>query len=553
MRFRRRAHLFVAMTVAAALALSACSGGTKPSGDPAPGTDKATGDKTEPKIGGQLVYSATGDPVNFNPILQSDTTSDWVVKRVFSRLFLIDETLNVEPDLVTEQSSSPDGLQWTFKLRTDVKFHDGKPLTAEDVAYTYNSIKDKGYTGPRTSDFAALDKVEVLDPSTVKFILKEPYSPLLTSLTYGILPKHLYADKPVAEMKDNPANRKPIGSGPWTFGEWATGQYIALNRNDDYYGKGPYLPEVRMKFVQDSNVAVAQLEAGELDYLGLPAKEVKRITTSQAGNFNFSKYQDLSFEYLGFNMTKDGLKDAAVRHAFGYAIDRQKIVSDILENEAELMHAPIPPASWAYEPNVTKYGYDVKKAQEELEKAGYQKGSDGVYAKDGKRLSFTLITNSGNTTRESMALLVQTSMKDVGIEIKIEFIEWSVFLEKYLWVGNFDMMISGFSLGVDPDQYDLFHSSQAEKNDKGRFVGFNRSQFKNTEIDQLLEEGRREGDKEKRKAIYSQYQKLYSQEIPWLILFNRKSTAAIKKNITGVVESPQGPIKSQLWYASDVQ
>jgi peptide/nickel transport system substrate-binding protein len=549
MRSRKRSHLFLATTVAAALALSACA--TRPSGDPAPGPDKATGDKNEPKIGGKMVYAATGDPVNFNPILQSDTTSGWVVSRVFSSLVKIDEKLNVEADLATEWSSTPDGLQWTFKLRSDVKFHDGKPLTAEDVAYTYNAIKDKGYSGPRTAEFASVAKVEVVDPATVKFILNEPYSPLLTSLTYGILPKHLYADKPVADMKDNPANRKPIGSGPWRFGEWATGQYVALTRNDDYYGKGPFLPDVRMKFVQDTNVAVAQLEAGEVDNLALPAKEVKRVTASQAANYNFYKYQDLSFEYLGFNMTKEGLKDPAVRHAFAYAIDREKIVSDILEGEAVVMDAPIPPASWAYEPNVTKYRFDAKKATDELEKAGYKKGADGIYAKDGKRLSYTLLTNSGNTTRESMALMIQKSLKDVGVEIKTEFIEWSVFLEKYLWVGNFDMMISGFSLGVDPDQYDLFHSSQAKKNDKGRFVGFNRSQFNNPQIDKLLEDGRKEGDKEKRKAIYSQYQKLYAEEIPWLILFNRKSTVAIKKNIAGVVESPQGPIKSWLWYATD--
>lgn len=545
---RKKSTAFVALALTAAMALSAC--GSKPAENqtPQPGGG-STPAKQEPKVQGKMIHASSGDPVNFNPILQSDTTSGWVVDRVFSGLVDINEKLEVSPDIATEWSSSSDGLQWTFKLRNDVKFHDGKPLTAEDVAYTYNSIKDKGYTGPRSSTFASLDKVEVVDPHTVKFILKEPFSPLLTSLGYGILPKHLYADKPVAEMKDNPANRKPIGSGPWKFGEWVTGQYIVLTRNDDFYGEGPYLPEVRLTFVQDTNVAVAKLEAGEVDILGLPAKDVKRITEGYANQLNFYKYQGLSFDYIGFNMTLDGLKDKAVRHALAYAIDRQKIVDDILEGEAVVIDAPMPPASWAYEPNVSKFTYDPKKATETLEKAGYVKGADGIYAKDGKRLSFTLITNSGNTDRESIALIVQKSAKDVGIEIKTEFIEWSVMLEKNLWVGNFDMFISGFSLGVDPDQFSLFHSSQGKKNDQGRFLGFNRAQYSNPQVDKLLEDGRKESDKNKRKAIYSEYQKIISDDMPWLFLNNRKSTVAIKKHIGGVVESPLGPMKQRVWFS----
>lgn len=539
------------MVMTAAMVVSAC--GSKPTDTNKPADANAnTGTGTaakEPKIQGKLIYATSGDPVNFNPILQSDTTSGWVVDRVFSGLVDIDAKLQPVPDLATEWSTSPDGLEWTFKLRKDVRFHDGKPLTAEDVAYTYNSIKEKGYTGPRASNFISLNKVEVIDPSTVKFILKEPFSPLLTSLTYGILPKHLYDAKPVAEMKENPANRKPIGSGPWKWGEWVTGQYIVLTRNDEFFGKGPYIPEVRLTFVQDTNVQVAKLEAGEIDYLGIPSKDTTRITTQYKDKFNFVKYQGLSFDYIAFNMTRPGLSDKAVRQAIAYAIDRQKIVDDLLEGHAVVMNGPLPPASWAFENNVTKYTFDTKKSTDLLEKAGYKKGADGIYAKDGDRLSFTFITNSGATDRESMVLFAQKALKDIGIEIKTDFIEWSVFLEKYLWVGNFDMFLSGFSLGVDPDQYSLFHSSQAVKNDKGRFVGFNRAQYNNHEVDRLLEDGRKESDPTKRKAIYSKYQQIIADEIPWLILTNRKSTTAIKPYVKGIVESPRGPIKSWTWYS----
>lgn len=538
-----------------ALLLSACSG-TK--GQPAGGTPQSGEAGAAPaapakKVQGSIVFSGSGDPVNFNPILSSDTSSSWVKDRVYSGLVTIDPGLNVVGDLATEWSSSGDGMTWTFKLRDGVKFHDGKPLTAEDVAYTYNAIKDPGYSGPRTSDFASLNRVEVVDPLTVKFIMNEPFAPMLSSLTYGILPKHLYADKPVAEMKDNPYNRKPIGSGPWKFGEWVSGQYIVLTRNDDFYGEGPYIPEVRLKFVQDTNVAVAQLEAGEIDLLVLPGKDQKRITTDYQQPFDFYKYDRLSFEYLSFNHTVPGLNEKAVRQAFAYAIDREKIISDLLEGQGFIMDGPLPPASWAYEPNLPQYRFNQQKAIEGLEKAGYAKGADGVYAKDGRRLSFTLITNTGNPTREAMALLIQKAMKDVGVEIKTEFIEWSVMLEKHLWVGNNELFISGFSLDIDPDGFSFFHSSQAEKNEQGRFKGFNRAQYKNPEIDRLLEAGRREMDVAVRKQIYSDYQKLVADDVPWLFLSSPKSTAAVKKQFKGVESSPLGLMEFHRWYVEDVQ
>lgn len=546
---RRKSALLLVFALITSIVVSAC--GSKPAPAPADTASGGSGSQTQdkPKIQGSMIHAVSGDPVTFNPILSGDTTSGWIIARVFSGLVRIDEKLEPIPDLATEWSTSADGLEWTFKLRQDVKFHDGKPLTAEDVAYTYNAIKTPGYTGPRGSTFKSLSKVEVVDPYTVKFILSEPFTPLLTSLTYGILPKHLYADKPVAEMKDNPANRKPIGTGPWKFGEWVTGQYIALDRNDDYYGEGPYIPHLRLKFVQDSNVMVTQLEAGELDILGLPAKDKKRIVEGFSDKLNFHNYQALNFTFMGFNYEHPLLADKAVRHAIAYAIDREQIISDILEGEAVIMDAPMPPASWAYEPNVPKLRYNTQKAMETLEKAGYKKGPDGIYAKDGKRLSFTLSVQSGSPTIESIALFAQKNLKDVGIELKPDFIEWSVFLEKHIFPSNFEMLIVGYSMGVDPDQYSMFHSSQGEKVN-GRIRGFNMGNFKNPTIDKLLEDGRKESDKQKRKAIYSEYQKLMADEIPWLILYNLKATTAIKKNIQGVIDSPQGPTMQHMWYST---
>jgi peptide/nickel transport system substrate-binding protein len=502
-----------------------------------------------PKVQGRLVWSGIGEPVTFNPILQSDVNSAWVVQRVFTGLVEINEKLEVAPDIATDWTQSPDGLQWTFKLRSDVKFHDGKPLTADDVAFTYNAIKEKGYTGPRSGEFAALDRVEAVDPATVRFILKEPFAPFLANLTYGILPKHIYGEKPVADMKENPANRRPVGTGPWKMGEWVPGQYLSLVRNDAFYSEGPYMPEMVLKFVQDGNVAVAQLEAGEFDIGAIPPTSVKRFQEKLSDQFNFYPYQGMGFEYLAFNLTKPGLNELAVRQAIAYAVDRQKIVSDILEGQGVVLNAPVPPASWAYIEAPLRFPYDPATATKLLDGAGYTKGADGIYARNGQRLSFTITTNTGSPVRESECLFIQKALKEIGIELKFNLVELSVFQGKAMPTGAFDMVLNRLNLNsVDPDPYTYFHSSQGQKNAKGTFVGFNISQYSNPAVDQLLDDGRKSTDQAARKAIYAKYQQIIADEIPWLVLFNYKSTYAVKKNVQGVVMSPIGPTKSRLWY-----
>lgn len=543
---RRSVQWLVVPVMLTALAVSACAAG-KPAAGPEQGGGPSV--RMEPKVQGSLVYSTSDSPVNFNPILFTDQASSWVIERVFSSLIQINEKLEPVPDLAVSWTASADGRQWTITLRKDVKFHDGQPLTADDVAYTYNAFKDKGYTGVRAAQFKWLDRVEAVDPSTVRFVLNQPYAPILTYLTYGILPKHLYDAQPVAEMKNNPANRKPVGSGPWKFGEWVSGQYVSLVRNDAYYGQGPYIPDVRLKFVPDSNVALAQLEAGELDVVQLPAREVKRIMSTYADRFNFYKYEGMAFTYLCFNLTKPGLGDKAVRQAMAFALDRQKMISDILEGEGILEDAPMPPASWAYtSKGVTSYSYNPAKSVDILEKAGYRKGNDGIYAKDGTRLSYTLIVQTGNPVYESLALVIQKELKDIGIEVKPEFIESSVMLTKYVYLGNFEIFLNALSVGVDPDPYSFFHSSQAQKNAQGQFVGFNRAQYSNPEMDRLLDSGRLESDQAKRKEIYARYQQIISDEIPWLVLYSPKVTFAVNKKVQGVIAGPMGPIRSWLWY-----
>lgn len=556
-RFRRGGFL-AALFLTTALLASACGGGGAPSPAPAPqgqapAAPAQPAKPAGPKVGGMIIYGTSGDPVNFNPILQSDTTSGWVVDRVFDGVTEVNEKLEVVCVLCESWTVGSDNKSYTIKLKKGVKFHDGKELTAEDVAFTYNAIKSKEYTGPRTSSFLAMEKAEVVDPYTVKFILKEPFAPFLLNLGYGVLPKHLYEGTPIKDWKEHPNNLKPIGTGPWKFKEWVKGQYITLERNPNYHREGPYIETVQMKFYQDQNVLAAAFENGDIDILTPAAKDVDRLKQALSKTVNWYTYPTLSFTYVGINHTVPGLEDVNVRRALAHAINRPGIIKDILEGKGELMHSHMPPASWAFTPDVPKYDYDPKKAVELLEKAGYTRGPDGIFQKGGKRLSFELLTNSGNTTRESVALLMQKNLKDVGIEVKPAYVEWSQFLEKHLWVGNYQLFISGFSLGTDPDAYLFYHSSQAKKNDKGRFLGFNRYYYNNPEIDKLLEDGRRELDKEKRKAIYAEFQKKIAADVPIVWLFTQIDNTGIKNQFQGIVLSPIGPMQSFKWYVADVK
>jgi peptide/nickel transport system substrate-binding protein len=534
------------LMLAGTLLLSAC-GPKAPSAAPAP-QGESTAQQQSAGPHGEIVEALVNNPVQFNPILTSDLIGIGITNRIFSGLVQISAKMEVQPDIATKWSTSPNGLEWTFELRKDVKWHDGQPLTAEDVAYTYNAIKDKGYTGTKASAFTSLEKATVVDPYTVKFTLKEPFAPFLTSLNMGILPKHLFDKEPVAKMKENPLNRKPVGNGPWKFKEWKEGEYIILEANPDYYVKGqPKIARIRYKFVPDTNVATAQFEAGQIDYYAVPGKDVDRLKKALGDKVKSTTATTLGFNYLGFNHARFALNEKPVRQAIAYAVNRQQIVDNVMGGQAVVVHTDTPPTSAWYNPDVPKYAYDSAKAVKLLEDAGFKKGPDGLMARDGKKLQYTLMYSAGLATRDAMAQLIQANLKEIGIGLELKPTETSVFLEKYVWFGDFDMMLNSFTLGVDPDMHVRYHSSQAQKTDKGRFVGFNRINYINPKVDQLIEAGRKETDPAKRRPIYNDLQSILADDLPVLYLYTTKENEMIKSKFSGMVQGYSGFMFSHQW------
>lgn len=538
----RKIHAAIAVALVALTLLAAACG-------PAAGGKETS---NTPSKGGTITFGMTGNPVVFNPILSTDVPSNQVISRVYSGLVRVNENLEMVGDLAEKWEFSPDGLTWTFTLKKNVFWHDGEKFTSADVKFTYDAIKHPDYTGVRKTDFKSVESIETPDEHTVVLKLSQPDAPLLTKLGIGILPKHIFEGTPIAQMKEHPANMNPIGTGPYTYVEWQKDQYIMLKAFDKYYGEGPYIEQVIWKFYGDNQVMLAALEKGDIDYMGaIPPDDIERVTQSLKDRYEFKPIPQNGYTYIGLKQTHPILSDKLVRQALMYGANRQQIVTDVLRGYGDVMNANLPKVSWAYAGDeLNEYKYDPEKAKSLLEQAGWKVGADGIREKEGKKLSFKLLTSTGNKILEAALLIIQKNWKDIGVDCQVEYIEWSVLVSQYLDKAQFEAYALGWSLGVDPDFYLYFHSSAAV-DENGVLVGFNDVEFKNAELDALLEQGRTTLDKEARKQIYVDAQKIVNEELPYIFLYANNAPAAMSKKIQGVTWAPTGPIFPEKWYVVD--
>jgi len=456
-----------------------------------------------------------------NPILSTDTSSGAVEGVIFTGLTKVNENLEVIPDLAQSWKISKDGKIWTFYLRRDVKWHDGIQFTAEDVKFTFDSILNPKVNSVRRSDFI-IDgqpiQFKVIDKYTLQAILPKPFAPFLVRSGMSVIPKHLLAGK---DINTADFNRKPVGTGPFKFSEWKTGDYIKVVRNNDYYDGQPRLAEITFKIIPDENATLVALEAGEIDEAGIPPKDYSRM--KKVKGIRVYEYDALLYTYLGLNLDKPCFKDRRVRQALAYATNKKQLVSLILKGLGSPAYCPSAPLSWAYSDNVEKYPYNPEKARQLLKEAGWEK------------LEFICLVNQGNKEREKAATILQQQFKKVGIKMNIRVLEWSALLKiinKPTAPKDFDAVIIGWSLGLDPDSYSIWHSSQYPK-------GFNFIRYINPQVDRLLEVGRTTMDKAQRKAIYAKLNRLISEDQPYVFLWYPRVVTGIRDRVGGL--SRPGP------------
>ncbi|MBT3922632.1 MAG: peptide ABC transporter substrate-binding protein [Nitrospina sp.] len=431
-----------------------------------------------------------------------------------------------------------------FDLKKNVTFHDGHPFDSGDVLFTFNSIMNPKGTSPRKSDYEPVKEARVLGPHKIRFIYKRLFSPAIGSWAMGILPEHLLTqEKLLAEAKergrdpvtfslrDSNFGRHPIGTGPFIFKEWKSDEQIRLVRNEKYWEGAPEYEEYVMRIIPDSLTQEMEFYAGAVDNYSVQPHQVARFSTDD-------KYQSFSsigyfYSYIGYNLRNPLFADRDVRVALGMAIDIDPIIQYILYGEGERVTGPYPKITDWYDPEVKPLPYDPKAALEILNRIGWKKNADGWLEKDGKIFEFNLITNSGNPIRKNILTIVQESWRKIGVKCNTQLFEWAVFLKDFVNALKYDALVLGWSMGIDPDLYQIWHSSQAGPRQLN-FVG-----YKNAEADRLITRIRREYDRTKQISMARELHRMIARDQPYTFLYVAKSTQLLDKKIV-IVETEEG-------------
>lgn len=497
-----------------------------------------------------IVYGISTSPSGvFNPLLADSKYDDAVDSVVYSSLLKLDKNQNVEPDLAESYKVSDDNLKVTFKLKKDLKWSDGQKLTAKDVEFTLKSLAHKDYQGANynfvksivgAEDYNAgkskeIQGIKVVDESTIELTFVKAYSPALINIgTTGIIPEHIWKDVEPAKWKTATDKlKKPVGSGPFKLESFTEGSEVKFVKNDNYYAGKPKTEKLVYKVVNDDTVG-AELKNGGVDIADVSNLKDADRKELEKNKFVMKKYANNLFQYMGTNLRNKTLQDKNIREAFIYALDRKSMVDKLLEGNGTVVNTPMLSSSWAYPKaeKLEKYDFNVQKAKELLEKSGYKDtNNDGYVDKDGKNLEFTLDVPTGNKLREQTAQIIQENLKQAGVKINLNTMEFKALMQKVVANHDFELYMMGNNLPADPD-LTSYWSSQAVSDVKGK-EGWNISGLKSAEVDKFLEEGIGTFDIEKRKAAYEKFGVYMNKELPWIYLYEQNIVKAFNPKLKG--------------------
>ncbi|WP_418126219.1 peptide ABC transporter substrate-binding protein [Variovorax sp. 160MFSha2.1] len=487
---------------------------------------------------GQAILGFSQEVTVLHPLMTSNEVDQGVWWNLFSPLWLIDARGNFVPVLAKSVPTlenggiSADGLSWRVELRNDVKWHDGKPLTAEDVRYSIGLMKNPAFRARNRTAFDMIASVAVEGTHVITWKLKEPYAPLTSTLSWTfIVPSHVLSQDPDPNSPKFAA--APVGTGPYRFVSRKTGDYVMLEANPGYFGTVPVVNRLIFKYVPDLNAMYTQFKTGEIDFVGLagiPANFYKEASALR-GRRVYPAARS-AVENLTLNLAHPALADKAVRKALNMAIDRQSICDIVYYGLPKPANSFLVPGHWAYNASLPKFEYDPKKAAAMLDQLGWVKGADGIRVKNGVRLSFTNSTVTGNQLREQTQQLIADDFKKIGVEMLIKNMVAAVLWADFWRNSEFDSLMTAptYTIASDPDVTHRFGSGAIPKETKS---GSNVSLYKNAGVDTLLARGRQEYNLAKRKEIYAKVQELIMDDLPFLPLFNLVEVEGTKAGLDG--------------------
>ncbi len=518
--------------------LAACS-------KPAPSTQLQLDSVYPPQSGGVLVDAMTAEPSGLIPMIAAESASSAIASHIFNSLLRYDKNLELEGDLAKSWDISKDQKTITFHLKPDLKWADGKPLTSADALFTWQLVTDEKTRTPYASDFKLVIKAEAPDPLTFRVNYAQPYAPALDSWSgLQIMPEHLLKGQ---DINTTAFARNPVGSNYYRLAQWKNGESLVLSANPLATQGVPRIDKLVTRIIPDPAAQFLELMADNIDVMNLDPIQYSRIVPARPElKQRIALYKELGngYTYLGFNLKHAPFDDKRVRQAINYAIDKQELIDGVLLGLGEPIASPYKPGTRWVNPQLKPYAYDPAKARQLLKEAGFvDHDSDGILVKNGKPLAFEILLNQ-NKERITSAVLIQRRLKEIGIKVTIRQMEWASFLGR-IKSSDFDVVILGWSLSLDPDQFSIWHSSQ---NHPGQFNFIN---YNNPKVDKLLEQGRLELNPDKRMKIYHEFSRLLLDDSPIVYLFEGYGLPAIHKRIRGI-DNPAPPAgigwNSQDWY-----
>ena len=474
--------------------------------------------------GGGFHRSMSSSPTRINPFLATDSASGMITGWIFNGLLKFDRNGTIVTDLAKDYRFE-NNTTLLFHIRKGIKWHDGFPLTAEDVAFTYKWLLSEKVVTPYKSDFKYVQNVEVLDRYTVRIRYTQPYFKALSIWMNGILPKHLW-EKEKDPMRSR-LNRHPVGTGPYKMGKaFGVNERIVLEANDEYFEHAPFIKRQIYHYIGDPSAEFMMLRSGKLDIGSLsPLQLSRQVGPEFRRKYNIFEQPSHSYTYVGFNLRRRIFRDLRVRRAIALGIDRKEIIDLLFFSHGSPCYGPFMPGSSVYPEDYHPESYNPRLAVKLLKEAGY----DAEHP-----LEFTLVTNTGNDTRINAAQIIQQQLSRIGVKMKIRTMEWQAFLNTVVFPHEFDAVLLGWNLSLIPDAYSIWHS------DGDRKGGFNFVGYHNGEVDRMIEESEKIIDPGKFAARYKKIFKQIAEDYPYVFLYIPNSITAVSRKVEGVAPSVIG-------------
>ncbi len=478
--------------------------------------------------GGRIVFGSIGEASNLIPYLATDSASHDVAGLLFVSLLRYDKNLQIENFAAKEYSIENEGKLIRFTLRQGILWEDGVELTADDVEFTWKIVTDPKTASPYAEDFLAVKEFRKTGRYTFEVYYEKYFARALSSWMSAILPKHILEGQ---DLRNTPFARNPVGAGPYKLKQWEPGLRVTLSASPTYFLGKPHIDTVIYRIIPDISTMFLETRAGRLDVMNLTPQQYLRQTSGAPWDSEFHKYRYLSsvYVFMGFNMLHPFFKDVRMRKAISYAIDREGIVKGVLMGQGVPAFGPYKPGSWAYHDKLKAVSQNVSKAKDLLKELGFADlNNDGILEKDGQDLAFTILTNQGNEQRILTAIVIQSQLKAVGIDVQIRTVEWAAFIKEFVDTGRFDAVILGWTIGQDPDIYEVWHSSKAKSG------GLNFTRYINPKVDELLETARATPNVEKRKSLYYELQEVMHADQPYCFLFVPYALPVVQSRFRGI-------------------